>query len=758
MNNYAELNEYTYSSYGFTKVTDSSASNNPWFQMSTLKRDTIISKTYTCKGGETFRVTANIYSTAKASSSSSDKSLVDYRSTRISIYSRNADGTMNYQHGANAINNTVNTSATITLPSTARSFFVSIQIDGWPPFSGTVRVRNVEVKQMSNGELIVDGSITASKIAANTITGDKIAAGTISSTKLTVGDFTNLCNLHTDNNTNGYTVITHSDGFKYFRFGSTSTAGYYSIQFFKSTTDNFRVGDKFRIKYKGWCSAGSATIILRAYYTDNTWSNLGAIASYMTTTNSEKATTLEITAGFNANKVIKHVICFIETGNTTGYFYMRDIVITRLSTELYDGITSIDKNGITVNQSNAKSKTTMSANGFAITRTDNGKDIFRVGSNGLLTLNGVFKCYKDGANQKGARLESSGAVMLGYNDRGGNNPVFASGLWTDENMGYFSVGYTRADVSDANGCLWMSPQHGNTGCRLTYSKLVDTKLVSTNLYFQKDGNLLFSTNINGLNSTDDRYTYQFDSGVSTRALRCDNLRTYNIYPRSTGSYNLGSVNARFKDAFIDSVSTTNQNLMLGTVTSTGAWQTYGALGINSSTGYVFPHKGNGQLTLGTNSNRFHGLYSVNAVSVSSDKRAKTDIHYLDNPYAPQVIDNRIDTNMHITPQDMYDFVRDDLKLASYRYNINLDRGIISTDYGFIAQDILYTKVGSEIVQLEDKEDLDSNLSYNQGNYIATLAGALQTAIKKIEQLEDRIKELESLGDIRVNPVPNSRVK
>ena len=372
LNNYAELNEYTYSSYGFTKVTDSSASNNPWFQMSTLKRDTTISKTYTCKGGETFRVTANIYSTAKASSSSSDTSLVDYRVVRICIYSRNADGTRNYQGGAHAINNTVNASATITLPSTARSFYVAIQIDGWAPFSGTVRVRNVEVKQMSNGELIVDGSITASKIAANTITGDKIAAGTISSTKLTVGDFTNLCKLHTDNSTNGYTVITHSDGFKYFRFGSTSTAGYYSIQFFSSATDNFRVGDKFRIKYKGWCSAGSATIVLRVTYTDNTWHNFGSVSSAMSTTNSEKAITLEITSGFNANKVIKHVTCFIETNNVTGYFYMRDIVITRLSTELYDGITSIDKNGITVKQSNISTYTTMDASSFRVENNTGG--------------------------------------------------------------------------------------------------------------------------------------------------------------------------------------------------------------------------------------------------------------------------------------------------------------------------------------------------------------------------------------------------
>ena len=435
-------------------------------------------------------------------------------------------------------------------------------------------------------------------------------------------------------------------------------------------------------------------------------------------------------------------------------FYITEImlsesrVVQRYSphpSEVYDGITQIDKDGITVTQSNAKTKTTMSANGFAITRTDKNADIFRVGSNGLLTLNGVFKCYKDDANMSGARLEASGAIMSGYNSTGGSNPVFASGLWTDENMGYFSVGYTNALTTDENGCLWMSPQQGNTGCRLTYSKLSGSNMVSTNLYFQKDGALLFSTNINGLNSTDDRYTYQFDSGVSTRALRCDNLRTHNIYPRNTGSHDIGSASMRFKDIFGDSLCTTNSQLRLGTVTSSGAWQTYGALDINSKDGYVYPDKGNGQLSLGTSSARFHTIYLVNSPSVSSDERLKTDIHYLDEPMPeePTILDGRVERNMHITTKDMYDFVKDDLKLASYRYNVNLERGITTTDYGFIAQDVLYTKVGSELIQLDDKNDSDSTLSYNQGNYISTLAGALQEAINKIEVLEKKVQELES---------------
>ena len=371
---------------------------------------------------------------------------------------------------------------------------------------------------------------------------------------------------------------------------------------------------------------------------------------------------------------------------------------------------------------------------------------------GDMDLQGTFKCYKSASNKQSNYLHMTGAMMFGYNDVGGKYPVFASGLWTDENLGYFSVGYTRADVSDVNGCLWISPQQGNNGGQLTFSKTIDNVARFNNIYFNKDGKVHFNNGIYTNPTGDDVYPYQFDGGVTVASLRCDNLRTYNIYPRYSGSSDIGSASMRYKDIFADSLSTTNNQLRLGTVTSAGAWQTYGALDINSKDGYVYPDKGTGQLSLGTSSMRFHTIYLVNSPNVSSDKRVKTDIHYLDEPVEEtNIIDSevpRVERNMKITTKDMYDFVKDDLKLASYRYNNNLDRNITSVDYGFIAQDILYTKVGSEIVQLADKEDLDSELAYNQSNYISTIAGALQEEIiirdKQIDDLQSQINELKEI--------------
>ena len=134
--------------------------------------------------------------------------------------------------------------------------------------------------------------------------------------------------------------------------------------------------------------------------------------------------------------------------------------------EIYDGVTTIDKDGVTVTASNVKSKTNMSANGFKITKTDTNTDVFKVNSDGTLYMEGEISltsskgikgkttrkiviandnyCVYDGAetdvNRKvfmGFRPYNSNAqyipsVMLGYN---GINPnvdgaVVSGGTYT----------------------------------------------------------------------------------------------------------------------------------------------------------------------------------------------------------------------------------------------------------------------------------------------------------------------------------------
>ena len=79
--------------------------------------------------------------------------------------------------------------------------------------------------------------------------------------------------------------------------------------------------------------------------------------------------------------------------------------------EIYDGITRIDKDGITVTSSNVKSKTSMTANGFKITKTDTNTDVFKVASDGNLEIQGSIITN----SSSGARAELKEDSLRFYN-------------------------------------------------------------------------------------------------------------------------------------------------------------------------------------------------------------------------------------------------------------------------------------------------------------------------------------------------------
>jgi hypothetical protein len=76
----------------------------------------------------------------------------------------------------------VRITGTWTVPSTAR--FAKVQVVMRDTNATTYLVDDLEVFKMAQGELIVDGAITAAKIAANTITANEIAGGTITANEI----------------------------------------------------------------------------------------------------------------------------------------------------------------------------------------------------------------------------------------------------------------------------------------------------------------------------------------------------------------------------------------------------------------------------------------------------------------------------------------------------------------------------------------------------------------------------------------------
>ena len=119
-----------------------------------------------------------------------------------------------------------------------------------------------------------------------------------------------------------------------------------------------------------------------------------------------------------------------------------------------------------------------------------------------------------------------------------------------------------------------------------------------------------------------------------------------------------------------------------------------------------------------------------------------------------------DINLGVSGTDLYEFVKNDLKLCEYNYNDDYVRNgetgeVAKTNFdnkiGFIAQDLQDSYVGQLIVG-----EWEGQLSYNLNNYVSVLGGALQYDImfrdEQIAILENTIADLEA----RINALENKQ--
>lgn len=197
--NYCQLDKDTASSYGFTATDDT---KGVWFTASPIDRDKHISQWFTCEGGQKLYVEYDLSTTVKGKVEASDTD-ISYLTSGIMIYAANgAKQIVSYTRskGVTATSDGAITHVSLveTLPVDTRFFKVVLQTNGQGnTFSGTLKIRNPQVRKATTGKLIVDGSITADKIAANAITADKIATDAIKSHNYissggTQGSFLNL--------------------------------------------------------------------------------------------------------------------------------------------------------------------------------------------------------------------------------------------------------------------------------------------------------------------------------------------------------------------------------------------------------------------------------------------------------------------------------------------------------------------------------------------------------------------------------------
>lgn len=205
----------------------------------------------------------------------------------------------------------------------------------------------------------------------------------------------------------------------------------------------------------------------------------------------------------------------------------------------------------------------------------------------------------------------------------------------------------------------------------------------------------------------------------------------------TNTYYFNSVYSRYFGR--DRISGSYTTVQAGAVNIRTAYQGEGCY--FDTAGYFRPAV-NGAWANGHPSYRWSTLYSVNGVNASSDLRLKENVEYIQETNGISRLSSK---GNNITQEDMYNFIKDEFKLASYNYKGEKFEGNTELSYnlGFIAQDLKDSNVGRQFIIPPQEEE--GAYSYNMGSYIGVLAGALRIAINKIESLENRIKVLESKG-------------
>ena len=153
-----------------------------------------------------------------------------------------------------------------------------------------------------------------------------------------------------------------------------------------------------------------------------------------------------------------------------------------------------------------------------------------------------------------------------------------------------------------------------------------------------------------------------------------------------------------------------------------------------------PHLDNA-MTLGSGSYRWSKIYaSISSIS-TSDRRCKTNIEYL-------TAENRnVSTNCMTTKEEIWEFVKD-IDYASYNFINGEGEADKDNQFGFILQDLLQSHPDLTTDLILDSsarnpvkdEDIDETplMGYNTGNYVNILGCALQQALQRIEDLENKL--------------------
>lgn len=148
--NYAQLNTSTASLYGWSSTLDENGVI--YTKTGSMLRDISISIKYYCNGGETFEIKGQISSSIKGNSTSGGTDSVYKNSAVMLICSDGKNNNPGYifsKRGVSSANaEWVDIHSYVTIPTNSKNFGVYIQTESYGNWSGTLKVRNIEVIKM----------------------------------------------------------------------------------------------------------------------------------------------------------------------------------------------------------------------------------------------------------------------------------------------------------------------------------------------------------------------------------------------------------------------------------------------------------------------------------------------------------------------------------------------------------------------------------------------------------------------------------
>ena len=148
--NYAQLNTSTASLYGWSSTLDENGVI--YTKTGTMFRDIPISIKYYCNGGETFEIKGQISSSIKGSSTVGGTDS-NYKGSAVMLLCSDGKNTNSSYIFSTRSSSSANAEwfdihSYVTIPSDSKNFGVYIQTDAWGNWSGTLKVRNIEVIKM----------------------------------------------------------------------------------------------------------------------------------------------------------------------------------------------------------------------------------------------------------------------------------------------------------------------------------------------------------------------------------------------------------------------------------------------------------------------------------------------------------------------------------------------------------------------------------------------------------------------------------